>query len=43
MGLTLNDFGLKSPTTLAEAEAVISNLLDRCDQLNQVIDMLEEE
>jgi hypothetical protein len=37
MGLTLNDFGLKTPTTLTEAEDVISNLLDRCDQLEEVI------
>jgi len=41
MGLTLNDFGLKSPTTLAEAEAVISNLLDRCDQLEEIIIEME--
>jgi hypothetical protein len=39
--LTLNDFGLTEPTTLAEAKNVISNLLDRCNQLEEIIIEME--
>jgi len=35
--MQLSDYGLKEPTTLAEAKDVISNLLDRCNQLEEVL------
>jgi len=41
--MQLNDYGLEEPTSLSEAMDVIAKLLDRCDQLNEVIEMLEEE
>ena len=43
MDLTLSDYGLNTPTTLFEAMDVIISLLDRCNQLNQVIKELEDE
>jgi len=41
--IQLSDYGITPPTNMIEAMLVIENLLDRCDQLNEVIDMLEEE
>lgn len=41
--MILADYGLEQPTSLSEAMDVINKLLDHCDQLNQVINMLEEE
>jgi len=40
--MLLFDYGIESPTNLAEAMKVIAKLLDRCEQLNEVINMLEE-
>jgi len=40
--MQLSDYGLNKPNTLQEALDVIDALLDRCDQLNEVINMLEE-
>jgi hypothetical protein len=40
--MKLSDYGLLPPTNLMEAHLVIEKLLDRCDQLNEVIDNLEE-
>lgn len=42
MDLTLSDYGLNTPTTLLESMDVITSLLDRCDQLNQIIEEMEE-
>jgi hypothetical protein len=41
--MKLSDYGLLPPLDLSEALVVIDKLLDRCDQLNEVIDMLEGE
>ena len=41
--MKLSDYGLETPTNLVEAYLVIEKLLDRCDQLNEVIDMMEQE
>jgi len=41
--MQLSDYGLLPPTNLVEAYLVIEKLLDRCDQLNEVIDIMEEE
>jgi len=38
----LSDYGLEPPTNLVEAHLVIEKLLDRCDQLNEIIEELEE-
>ena len=40
--MQLSDYGLEQPTNMAEAMLVIEKLLNRCDQLNEVINMLEE-
>lgn len=39
--MRLSDYGLKEPTTFMEAMEVINKLLDRCDQLNEVIEDIE--
>jgi len=41
--IQLSDYGMTLPTNMMEAMLVIEKLLDRCDQLNEVIDMMEEE
>jgi hypothetical protein len=40
--MKLSDYGLTTPTNMIEAMLVIEKLLDRCDQLNEVINELEE-
>jgi len=39
--MILADYGLEEPTSLSEAMDVIAKLLDRCDQLNEIINELD--
>jgi len=40
--MQLSDYGMETPTNMAEDMLAIEKLLDRCDQLNEIIEELEE-